>query len=158
MLCLRDVVEIEAPPERVFDWFRHLEDNYRSWHRAHVSCTYVRGRGLEDGAVLCAEEYLHGRLHRLKFMLTEIEAGREFKYRIFPGIRGGFRMRPTDRGTELVAELFLGWSIPLIGGLIDRALESLFPKHIAALRQHMKEEGLNLRALLSEEMNPVPPV
>lgn len=158
MLCLRDVVELDASPERVFEWFRHLEENYRSWHPDHVSCHYVRGRGLEDGAVLYAEEYLHGRLHRLKFTLTEVEPEREFSFKIFPGVRGGFRMRSTERCTELVAELFLGWSVPLIGDTIDRALEALFRKQIAALRQHMKEEGVNLRALLFPEGAAAPSV
>ncbi len=158
MLSLRDVVEIEASSERVFDWFRHLEDNYCSWHPAHVSCSYVRGRALEDGSVLYAEEYLDGRLHRLKFTLTEVGAGREFKYRVRPGVRGRFRMRPTEGGTELVAEIFLGWSIPLIGALLDAALKALLSKPIEAIRQHMREVGVNLRALLSAERNSAPSV
>lgn len=72
MIVLRDAVEIEATPERIFDWFRHLEKNYRSWHPAHVACKYVRKSELQDGSVLYAEEYLHGRLHRPKFRLTEV--------------------------------------------------------------------------------------
>jgi hypothetical protein len=67
-------------------------------------------------------------------------------------------MRPTDGGTELVAEIFLGWSIPLIGALLDAALKALLSKHIEAIRQHMREEGVNLRALLSAERNSAPSV
>lgn len=149
MLCLRDVVEIDATPECVFDWFRHLDVNYRSWHPNHVSCRFVRGRGLESGAVLYAEEYLHGRLHRLRFTLEEVDPGRELKFKVFPGLRGVFRMRPTDRGTELVAELLLGLSIPVLGPFVDRVIQSLFRTRIDALRRHMHEEGVQLRALLS---------
>jgi hypothetical protein len=149
MLVSRDTVEIDTPPERIFEWFCHLDDNYRSWHPDHVSCRHVRGHDLQDGAVLYAEEYLHGRLHRLKFRLTEVEAGREFRYRIFPGVSGGFRTRPTEKGTEFVAEIFLGWSVPVFGGLVDAILKVLFSNHVGAIRQHMREEGINLRALLS---------
>jgi hypothetical protein len=156
MLCLRDVVEIDAPPERVFDWFQHLDENYRSWHPDHVSCRYLEGSALEDGSVLYAEEYLHGRLHRLKFTLVEVIPGRELHYRIFPGLSGGFRIRPTDRGTELVAEIFLGWSIPLIGALLDAALRALLSRHIDAIRQHMNEEGVNLKTLLSPASSSAP--
>ena len=151
MLVLRDTIEIETTPEQIFEWFRHLDDNYRSWHPDHVSCRYVRGHDLQDGSVLYAEEYLHGRLHRFKFRLTEVEAGREFKYRIFPGVRGGFRLRPTERGTEFVAEIFLGWSIPILGALSDAVLNVFFSDHIEAIRRHMRDEGIHLRALLSEE-------
>lgn len=151
MLILRDVVEIETSPERIFDWFRHLDDNYLSWHPAHVSCAYIGGDDLEAGSVLRVEEYLHGRLHRLKLTLTEVQPARELKYRILPGVSGGFRMTPAGRGTELVAELFLGLSIPFLGTLLDAVLRVLFSSHIEAIRQHMREEGINLRALLSEK-------
>lgn len=151
MLVLRDTVEIRTPPERVFEWFQHLEDNYRSWHPDHVSCRYLHGRALEDGAVLCAEEYLHGRLHRLRFRLTEVEAGREIEYRIYPGVSGRFRLRPTNGSTEVLAEIFLGFSFPILGTLVDSFLEIFFSGHIESIRQHMIEEGVHLRALLSRE-------
>lgn len=126
MIVLRDCVEIEAPPSRVFEWFRHLEENYRSWHPAHVSCRYLHGGELQKGSVLYAEEYLHGKLHRLKLSLTKVVPNREFGYRILPGLLGGFRMRPTNHGTEMVAEVVIGWPIPLIGALVDGLIRSLF--------------------------------
>jgi hypothetical protein len=61
---------------------------------------------------------------------------------------------PTEWGTEFVAEIFLGWSIPIVGALSDAVLNVFFSDHIESIRQHMKEEGINLRALLSSSTQP----
>ena len=153
MIRLRDVINIETAPGKVYDWFLHLEDNYLSWHPAHVSCKYLKGNPLEDGAVLYAEEYLHGRLHKLKFKLREAVPKREFTYQIYPGLGGAFKIRPTETGTEFTAQIDIGWSIPFLGTLLDRFLETAFSGHIESIRQHMKEEGVNLRTLLSNAAN-----
>ncbi|HET6947213.1 MAG TPA: SRPBCC family protein [bacterium] len=150
MIVLRDRVEIEATPERVFEWFWHLDANYRSWHPAHVSCRYLRGRGLANGSVLYAEEYLHGKLHGLRFSLMNVVPDRGFSYRVFPGLRGEFRMRPTDHQTELVAEIRVGWTMPGIGAAVDAVLRIVLGRVLTDLQQHMREEGVNLRRLLAE--------
>lgn len=154
MIVLRDLVEIEAEPQRVFEWFRHLEDNYEAWHPSHVASRYVRGHGLEAGSVLHVEEYLHGKLHRLDLEVTEVEEGRGFEYRALPGVHGRFRMRPVERGTELLAELDFGWRFPLVGRLIDAVARWLLSRRLDALRRHMREEGLSLRELLTAESYP----
>lgn len=156
MIILSDRIEIDAPPSRVFQWFRQLQENYRSWHPDHVSCRYLRGGDLQKGSVFYVEEYLHGKLHHLKFSVTNVVPNQEFSYRILPGLRGGFRMRPTNRGTELVAEIVIGWQTRLIGALVDRLVRRLFTNHLEELARHMKEEGTKLRALLEEE-SPGPP-
>lgn len=154
MIVLRDVVEIEAEPKRVFEWFRHLEDNYGAWHPSHLTSRYVRGHGLEVGSVLHVEEYLHGKLHRLDLEVTEVEEERGFEYRVRSGVRGRFRMRPAERGTELVAELDFGWRIPLVGGAIDAIVRWLVGRRLDGLRRHMKQEGDNLRKLMTKAPHP----
>ena len=149
MLVLKDSVEIHAQAGDAYEWFRNLEDNYRDWHPDHVSCRYVRGNPLEIGSVLCAEEYLHGQLHKLSFKLTSVEPGRAFNYRIAPGLRGGFRITPTKSGAELQAELCIGWSLPIIGPLGDFVVKKFFATELKDLRIHMREEGQNLSRLLS---------
>ena len=40
---LRDSIEIDAPPERAWEWFEGLADHYADWHPAHVSAEWERG-------------------------------------------------------------------------------------------------------------------
>lgn len=148
MLVLKDRVEIHAHAGDVYEWFRNLEDNYRDWHPDHVSCRYVRGNPLQIGSVLCAEEYLHGQLHKLSLKLTSVEPGRAFDYHIAPGLRGGFRISPTTSGAELQAELCIGWSLPIIGPLGDFVVKKFFTAKLKDLRTHMSEEGQNLSRIL----------
>lgn len=150
MILLSDTVIIRTTPTRAFQWFEHLEENYLAWHPAHVSCRYLQGAGLKEGSVLRVEEYLHGKLHKLTFHLTRVVPAREIQYRIAPGLRGGFRFKPTTEGVELGAEIRLGWQIPIMGVLVDLLLKVFFYRQLQALRQHMHEEGLNLRAILEQ--------
>ncbi len=147
MLILDDTVELRAQPSEVYDWFRNLPMHYRDWHPDHVSCRYIKGNPLEVGSVLCIEEYLHGRLHRLRLRLTSIEPNVCIGYRIAPALHGGFRLTPTGSGTRVEAKLYLGWNTPGIGQIVDFAIARLFKTRIAELRKHMREEGQNLNRL-----------
>lgn len=151
MLILKDIVELRVQPSEVYDWFRHLAENYRAWHPDHVSCRYVRGQPLQVGSVLYVEEYLHGRLHRLRFKLTSIEAGRSIRYRIAPGLKGGFLITPTKSGATLEASVRIGWSAPIIGPVVDFFVMRLFETELDDLRVHMHEEGQNLANLLGAD-------
>ena len=150
MIVIKDTVTIKTTPSDIFHWFEHLDEHYLSWHPSHVSSSYLKKNTLEVGAILYAEEYLHGKLHKLKFYITKVIPNQEFKYRVIPGISGGFRFLESKKGVDVEAELRLGWNFPFIGGLIDVILNLLFSKIINDLRQHMCEEGTNLRTLLEQ--------
>lgn len=106
---------------------------------------------------MLVEEYLHGRLHRMRLKITDVQEGRGFTYRIFPGMGGRFRMEPGTRGTEFVAEMLIGWSLRGVSFLLDLLIRILFSRRFEALQEHMKEEGLNLRALLRAGSSAVRP-
>ena len=150
MIVIQDTVTIKTTPADVFHWFEHLDEHYLSWHPSHVSCCYLKKHTLEVGAILYAEEYLHGKLHKLKFNLTNVIPNQEFQYRVMPGICGGFQFLENINGVDVIAELRIGWNIPFIGAFIDMIISLLLSRLIKALRQHMKEEGGNLRTLLEQ--------
>jgi hypothetical protein len=150
MLVIRDTVSIDTTASAVFCWFEHIDENYLAWHPSHVSCRYVKGQGLKEGVVIYAEEYLHGKLHKLRLYLTEVIPNKEFQYRVAPGIRGGFRLSESGEGLDVEAEIRIGWKLPFFGALADRLVSSIFSHLIEDLRQHMYEEGLNLRSLLEQ--------
>jgi hypothetical protein len=48
-MILKDETLIEAPPERIFEFFAHMEENYAAWHPDHVAFRWTKGKGLEPG-------------------------------------------------------------------------------------------------------------
>jgi hypothetical protein len=103
VLVLEEKTDIRAQPNEIYDWFRDLTVNYRNWHPDHESCRYVRGEPLQAGSVLYIEEYLHGKLHKLRLELISTEPNREIHYRIAPGVRGDFHITPIASGARLQA-------------------------------------------------------
>lgn len=47
-----------------------------------------------------------------------------------------------------IADVTIGSNIPVLGWLLDRIMEKLFSDRLEALKQHMAEEGENLKQLL----------
>ncbi len=151
MIIIKDTVSIKATPSDIFHWFEHLDEHYISWHPAHVSCRYLKKQTLEAGAVLYAEEYLHGKLHKFKLYIKDIIPGQGFQYRITPGVQGSFQFLENEGGADVYAEVRIGWSLPFIGKFIDIILNLLFSNIINNLKRHMNEEGVNLHSLLEQQ-------
>ena len=150
MIILQDKITINVKPSVLFEWFEHLDENYLLWHQDHRSCHYEKGNSLKVGSVIYVQEYLHGKLHTLKFRLTKVVNNREFEYRIIAGVNGSFQFLENKDRTDMIAQLRFGYNIPLLGPLIDRLSRVVFSSQINALKQHMKEEGENLRSLLEK--------
>lgn len=148
MIELRDTVGIDAPPEEVWAWLESMPDHVLEWHPDHLGARWVRGGGFVPGAVMEVRERLHGKPHRLKMTLTDVDPGRRVRYRVFPGLRGEFRVRPADGGSEFTAVIEMGGGLPVLGRLLDGLLHLMLRSRIEALRRHQAEEGANLTALL----------
>ncbi len=141
---ISDSVEIEAPPGVVFDWLSHLDRHYREWHPDHRDCYWQKGDGLTPGSVLYAEEILHGKLHKLRYLMTTVEHGSRVKFRLLGALgklipRGEFKVEPTATGSRFTATLY-----PRFG----RLLTLLMPGRVQAIITHQREEGENLKRLL----------
>lgn len=68
MITSRDTIEIKTSPEKIFEWFAHLDKNFKSWHpKEHVECRYLKGSPLEEGSILYFEVYLLGKLQKAKY-------------------------------------------------------------------------------------------
>jgi uncharacterized protein YndB with AHSA1/START domain len=151
-IVLTDSVEIAVPPEKVFEFLIGIVDDasYRAWHpEDHVAFRWVRGAPWEEGSVACAEEYLHGRLHKLTFRVDEVVPQRKIVYAppsrilrvFFPENR--FEIRPSERGCIFAAQGHFRFG-RIAKALAKRKLEI----GLSSVRQHMKEEGENLKRTL----------
>lgn len=140
---LRHTIEIGATPEVVYEWFLGLDRHYRTWHPDHRACEWRSRRG-EVGGVLYAEELIHGRLHRLRFRMTEVVPGRKLAFRVLGAVgwlvpRGDFVVEEQPTGCRFSAGLTVR---------MGRLLRWLLPRHHRALVAHMREEGENLKRIL----------
>ena len=117
---LTDSIEIKTSPEKVFDFFFHLVDDesYRAWHPDdHVAFHWIKGHTWEEGSVVYAEEYIHGKLHKLKSVITKLIPNRLIEYTptsrflrmYFPKNR--FTVEPKQGGCIFTAQgtLRVGW-------------------------------------------------
>ncbi len=145
-LIITDTVEIRANATKIFNWFLHFAENYRAWHPDHVKAEWIKGKPFELGSVLCAEEYLHGELHKIKFRLTKIEPNRLIAYKnLFPfsllSPSGFFQFEPSGENTLFTAALTFR---------MGKLLTKLAKTQTELFLKHVKEEGENLKRLLEE--------
>jgi hypothetical protein len=149
MIQLKDSIEVEAAPEKVYAWLAQRftdKESYRAWHPDHVDIRWIRGEPFQEGAIIYAEEYLHGALHKLKFRVTRIVPNRVIEYRslfplslVAPG--NAFLIEP--KGKNRCTFTATG-SLRLPQWLFEK-LAKKHENKIDATQRHMKEEGENLK-------------
>ncbi len=143
---LKDSIEINVPAEKIFNWFKKIDQYYLDWHKDHVSCKVIKGNLGEVGSEIIFEEYLHGKLHRLKFFVTKIIDNQFFEYKTtFPLScilkNGAFQIEEKNGTSIFTATLNFRF---------DKLLKTLVPQQIEDLKIHMKEEGENLKRILED--------
>ncbi len=146
MITLKDSIEVKAPPEKIEDWLRSIDEHYREWHPDHVRWVNLDG-ALDEGKTFYYEEYLNGRIYKSRCRVTSIIrdgktviefVGLPLMDRIL-GLRGSFIIEPKN-GTCIVTatiSLRFGWII-----------SKLFKGMVGAIQTHMKEEGESLKRIL----------
>ena len=151
MTQLVDRITIECTPDKVYNtliFFFQSSENYKLWHKDHISCHWIKGSNFSPGSVLIAKEYLHGIALKLGFAILSNESGNYFDYKVlFPSSilcsGGSFRMIKTGGKTELVAQLNFRF------GLI---LNFLFKRILDSLKIHMKEEGISIKNFIEKDL------
>ena len=147
MLTLEDSIKIKRKPEVIFKWLSHFVENYKKWHTDHVMAKWIKGDNFKEGSVLYAEEYLGGKLEKLRFKSTKYVPNELIEYKVlFPEslicYRGSFKVKPYNQGSVFTAALSFRF------GYI---LSKLFPHKLKAIKKHMREEGENLKKLLEKK-------
>ena len=150
MSTLTDSIEVKATPEQVFDWLvQRMKDkeSYQAWHPEHVDVRWIKGEPLREGSILYAEEYLHGKLHKLKFLITKVVPNKEIEYRpLFPlsifSKGNAFLIEPKGENSCI----FTATGSFRAGPLFVKFGKS----RVEAVKRHMKEEGENLKKALEK--------
>lgn len=147
---ITDSIEIKATPERVFEWIQSLKgkEEYIRWHPDHVDMRWIKGEPFKEGSIVYAEEYIHGRLHKIKFICTRVIPNRLIEYQLISPLpffapKNSFAMEPKGKDSCIFTTTASFRAGPLFGKLARKQIE--------AVKQHMKEEGGNLKKILEEE-------
>ena len=157
MISLRDCIEIQTTPAEVFAWLGRMPQEYEAWHPDHVACRVIHGSMLDVGSEIECEEYLHGKLHSMRFRMTKVVPDKRVEFEVEGMGRGAFETREKDDAVRFVAELDIGSDAPVIGRLFDIIFPRFFCNRIKAMKEHMAEEGRNLKIIL-ESGSPLPVV
>ena len=152
MITLKESIEVKASPEKIFEWLVQRfkdKESYQAWHPDHIDIRWVKGGTLEEGSVVYAEEYLHGELHKLKFVITKVVPNKEIEYRpLFPLSlfvpRNTFLIEPKGENSCVFTATGRWRAGPLF--------EKLGKNRIDATKRHMKEEGENLKKAVEKKV------
>lgn len=144
---LVDKITIKSTPDKIWDtlvFFFQNTENYKLWHKGHISCYWKKGKEFSPGSVLIAKEFIHGAKHKLRFKIQRFKKDNLLEYKmLFPFsiiCSGGyFILVSKGNETEFIAQLRFRL------GLL---LKLLFKKQLAGLKDHMKEEGQNLKEFI----------
>lgn len=156
MITLKNSTEINATADKVFNQLVENLSNresYRLWHPEHVDLRWIKGEPVREGSILYAEEYLHGKLHKLKYRITKIVPNNLIAYApLFPLsiIATGNSFRTVSKGGDRCVFSSEGHiRFPL--WLFKKVHKSHEGKLVAS-EKHMKEEGENIKKAVEAEM------
>ncbi len=147
MISIKDSIKINAPAEKVFNWLMNIGTgkDYQAWHPDHVDCQWVKGKPFQKDSVALFQEYLHGKLHRLRFKCTKVMSNRLIEY------KPSFPMSILMSRSQFVIEPRGARSCTFTAVIIFREgpfFKKLFNKQMEELKQHMKEEDENMRSII----------
>lgn len=146
MKTLRESIEINVPPEIVWDWLMHVAENYLEWHPSHIKARWETKTKNERGSILYAEEKIEGAFLKMSSKLTDLIPNRLYRFKTVGGLKlllagGSFEIEPTNNGSVFTATLDFH---------MGKLLSILMKKKVRQITRHMLEEGENLKTLLEK--------
>ena len=145
---IKESIEINVPPEIVWDWFLKFAENYCEWHPSHIVSYWEKGDPNKVDSILYSEENFGGELLKIRAKITEIIPLKLFKFKTVGSLKllligGSFEIEKTTNGCLFIATLDFR---------MGKFLSKIAKKTMQQIIQHMIEEGKNLKIIL--EKNP----
>jgi hypothetical protein len=86
----------------------------------------------------------------LGFHVTKLDPYSKIEYRISRMVKGIFDIDEQGTSVLFTAEISFGTKAPFVGSLLDTMLRMMIGRRLKALKQHMVEEGRNLKMILEK--------
>ena len=150
-LLLSHSIEIKTSPEKIWDFFKNIEQNYTTWHSDdHVKFHWTKGKSLNEGSTIYSEQYVMGKITKYKGMVAEIIPNRKITFKfiypvslISPKIE--WLIEPKGSNTVFTAITYMR-----AGHLYKKLFKKGMKNIIEAHDKHVAEEGENLKKILEE--------
>ena len=151
-MVLRDTIDVSSAPERIVGFFEDMEARYLQWHPDHRLFRWTTGRGLAVGNAFYFEEIIAGKRLKKNVRFTHIDPPSHIEFaptfwlmRLFlPRLL--FRIEVVGPTVcRVVAEIHLRMG-PVAARLNRRELD--------AVREHMRLEGVNLKRMIENHVQP----
>jgi hypothetical protein len=144
-MLLEETTRVHASPDDIYRFFETMDEKYERWHPDHLEFRWISGDGLVEGAEAYFEERIAGKTQRRTVRFTEIVPGRYIEFEptsllaglLMPSI--SFTIDPTEDGCDFVQRIKVRTGP--IGARLNR-------REFDAVREHMKEEGENLKTVV----------
>ena len=150
-LQLKHSIEIRTTPDKIWEFFLHLDTNYVPWHpQDHVLFRWEKGTPLTEGSSFYAEQYANGKLTKYKTTCGEIVKHRkitlEFRFPIsLISPRIEWLIEPKGKTTEFTAITYMRFGI-----LLQRVFKKEMRQLIESHDEHVAAEGENLKRILEK--------
>lgn len=153
-VVLKESIEIKTLPENVFDYLTGIVDDasFKTLNADNIRFRWLQGHPWSVGSIALAEKNLHGKLHKFRFVVSDIQPNRHIEYKPTSGFmrmffpKKEFIIEQTDNGCRLIssATFRIGW----IGKkLFKRSMDD----GLSHFKAYLREEGKNLRSLLEAQ-------
>jgi len=153
-LVFEDSIEIRTSPEKIWEFFTNLEQNYKSWHpEDHVLFKWTKGEPLKEGSTFYAEQYVMGKVKKYKGTCNEIIPNRKFVFKFsFPislvSPKVEWQIESKGSYSVFTAITYMRfWRLFRV--LFKKGMEKLSKVH----EKHVGAEGENLKKILEKENN-----
>lgn len=146
---LKHSIEINAPPEKVWNFFYNIEKNYKIWHpKDHILFEWTKGNPLEVGSTIYSEQKMGGELAKLKGTCTEIIPNKKITFKFdFPT---SFMCPKIEWLIESKGKnsIFTAVTHYKFGKLFLKLSKDKAEHILETSEKHMDEEGRNLKKIL----------
>ena len=150
-LLLKDSIEIDTTPEKIWEFFKNLDKNYTIWHpKDHIVFRWTKGDPLEEGSNCYAEQYVMGKAKKYNATLAEIIPNRKIVFKwSYPVslVSPKVEWMITPKGTH---SFFTAITYIRAGHLFNKLFKKGMRRVIDAHNKHTSEEAENLKNILEK--------
>ncbi|MFW9999723.1 MAG: SRPBCC family protein [Candidatus Hodarchaeota archaeon] len=144
MKTLKESIEINVPPENIWEWLLNFTDNYCEWHPSHIKSYWEEGEPNKIGSILYSEENIKGELLKMRSRVTDLILNKLYKFKTVGSLKliligGSFEIETSKNCSIFTATLDFR---------MGKFLSKVAKKTVGKIVQHMIEEGQNLKIIL----------
>ena len=140
----KDTVEINTTPEKIWGFWVNMDKNYKAWYpEDHILFRWTKGRPMEEGSIIYAEETVGGKLIKGKATCVNVVPNRKFGLKppspksLF--LKYEYLIEPRGANTSFTAYTYLKYP-----GFVRKRIQAA----IEVGNKHIREEGGNLKRIL----------